>query len=683
MKLIKMMIFIVPILLQAHSGALANASGAELGFLFFIPILVFFFFLRIFLNTTPIIFALLAILGVLFIIIQIGSYKDRHTPKPRHTYQRPYTYGVYDGNQTAYGTSEKNLSSSSNMTDYYRKKFKSLVKFEMYDNSIYDNEKINYHNPIVLIDTKNKLLRLYEKGRDKALFKTFKVRDRPKLAVYDKNDDKIYAVFDNLKGVYILNNIRKEEYVKIQKQVAHTINILSQPWWRSPKYKSLNIPKNDTKKLEKFLSKHSYRGYIYQVKVIGDRASVVLTLEKNKNFKLKFLLKKQEHWRIKNIFYGDLWKSKVNGTEDTLQSIDIEPYLNKSTEFYYQELKRYIEQFTKESSKYAIFESRIKYGLALKCIEQNLSKEDDIWNITANLRVSALNSITSNASIKKQYQDNIDYLYSNDKYYDFDLVEKMSNYTVEDASDNACQKNMSTTQMYDLFMDRYIKAYERRIKHAYDEQKILKVWHREIVKGYSVYFDKRETIKKKQQEIQRIKNQKIQQEREKVQRVKRKKRALIYEEEKKQRNHKKFLELRRKIKEGISDREKSQLLYMSIYDENLQAIDFLLKNGVDMYRWKIPKFYTPFTSAFDQSKAIEITKIFLRYNVDVNWRYGMSETPLTLAAKGCRNPKLVKLLLDNGADPYVVDEFGFNTVNGLFRYCKKNSNYNEIIVFQS
>lgn len=88
--------------------------------------------------------------------------------------------------------------------------------------------------------------------------------------------------------------------------------------------------------------------------------------------------------------------------------------------------------------------------------------------------------------------------------------------------------------------------------------------------------------------------------------------------------------------------------------------------------------YSPLTSLLNTNR-VSTVKLFLKHGVDVNYQYNKGETALTEASKGCKNFDMVKLLLYNGADPTLMDKFGFTTKTGLFRYCRKDANYEKMM----
>ncbi len=120
------------------------------------------------------------------------------------------------------------------------------------------------------------------------------------------------------------------------------------------------------------------------------------------------------------------------------------------------------------------------------------------------------------------------------------------------------------------------------------------------------------------------------------------------------------------------------LLRIAVSYKNKYVINRLLESGADMYAMDKYNAYYPFTSAASDGD-VEIVKLFLKHGVDVNYQYKKSETALTEAAKGCTNFELVQLLLDNGANPKLMDMYGQNTISGLSRYCRDKNSYKKMM----
>ena len=121
-------------------------------------------------------------------------------------------------------------------------------------------------------------------------------------------------------------------------------------------------------------------------------------------------------------------------------------------------------------------------------------------------------------------------------------------------------------------------------------------------------------------------------------------------------------------------------LMFSIYQNDDKLVEILLKNGANPNVIGKNGLYSPLSKVCVANK-ISTAKLLLKYGADINYQDKKSETALTVAAKGCKNFELVKLLLDSGANPTLMDMFGHNTLTGLRRYCNDTVAYRKMKKF--
>ncbi len=114
------------------------------------------------------------------------------------------------------------------------------------------------------------------------------------------------------------------------------------------------------------------------------------------------------------------------------------------------------------------------------------------------------------------------------------------------------------------------------------------------------------------------------------------------------------------------------------HDDKL--VQILLKNGANPNVIGRNGLYTPLSAACVTNR-ISTAKLLLKYGANVNYQYKKSETALTVAIKKCTNFKLVKLLLDNGANSKLIDIYGGDTFRTLKIFCRKDSEYNKMKQF--
>ena len=121
-------------------------------------------------------------------------------------------------------------------------------------------------------------------------------------------------------------------------------------------------------------------------------------------------------------------------------------------------------------------------------------------------------------------------------------------------------------------------------------------------------------------------------------------------------------------------------LSFAIYQNNDTTVKILLDHGANPNVIDGNGNYTPLSQAILNGRESTVN-ILIRhqYSMDVNFQSSKSETALTVAAKGCKKFKIVRLLLYKGANPDLIDRFGFTSKSGLFRYCKKDANYEKMM----
>ncbi len=349
---------------------------------------------------------------------------------------------------------------------------------------------------------------------------------------------------------------------------------------------------------------------------------------------------------------------------------------NKTIVYYDTQLRENIKSFIDATDRYELFKARIKYGLALECIKKQLKQQKiDYWEENNRYRLNARNNYAATPEKIQQSKNNELRLFENAKIFDFNLIEDIETtllYPVEPKDIDLCYLQTPVDDIFALFMDLYSERYDTVNKS--------REWYAALERSHPEYFEK--IRRKKYEEYKHLKALQKQRTIERTKKNKRldkvaiEKQRIRISERKIARNKKQLNEIKEHIASGknIEERDKRgyTLLHIAVIAKNLEAVELLLEHRADMYARDSNGFHSPFSLA---AEDIGLFKLFLKHGADVNYQYNKSETALTLAAKGCRNFELVKLLLSKGADPDLIDKYGYTSRTGLFRYCKKNQNY--------
>lgn len=200
----------------------------------------------------------------------------------------------------------------NDVADEYERAIKSYERVAFGDTRRLENE-ILFHEPIVLIDRENRQLRLFEK-RERERFRPFSVPFTPRMAVYERNSDRIFVVYEEVRGVYILENARKDAYTALQNLVVRLIDTSVHSPEQLPRTKIHALHDQQLERLRDTLMLKPDIRYEYEIAVSGDRAYVYVTSESYPSLHLTFILAKKGEWIIRDVLYGDREKLKVLGS---------------------------------------------------------------------------------------------------------------------------------------------------------------------------------------------------------------------------------------------------------------------------------------------------------------------------------------------------------------------------------
>ena len=206
-------------------------------------------------------------------------------------------------------------------TDYQLSRIDSVDEYQKYKRTYRTNDNINFGDykklknifldsvPIVLIDKENKQIRLFERSNSEQ-FRPFSVPYTPKVALYKSaqnhmDGDKILVAYEEVKGVYILENINTKEYTHLQTMVKELINTSTQTpeLVKTLKTHTLKSKKLDT--LREILMRKPNITYNYSVDVSKNQAYVYITSRDYPLLHIIFLFTKTDQWVISDILYQD------------------------------------------------------------------------------------------------------------------------------------------------------------------------------------------------------------------------------------------------------------------------------------------------------------------------------------------------------------------------------------------
>lgn len=390
----------------------------------------------------------------------------------------------------------------------------------------------------------------------------------------------------------------------------------------------------------------------------------------------------------------------------------INDHNDSRVKFYVEELNKSGEEYLQAATVPRVFKARVKRKLALNCIGYFLQKHhDETWleQVEAVDR-NQLNAFEQNTTLYYKRKDDKDWKFYNHFYFNeiYEVQEKVASSFEEDVSRQSCEKLQTTEKMFEKFLPLYISTKESTLQRYIEDEKtasyfgtLNKGFYRKSIKEmkrllailYTGFPKMKEKKEIEQRKLEKEYQKALLYERKRIEK-KRKKARKAYENSKMRKEYPLFAAIQhhyyedvKKLLDGGIDPNRVEKydklgftpLFIAISNNDIPAIKLLIEHGANMRQMDENNFYNPFTWAVDGGdKNIGIVKLLLNGGADVNYQYNNSETALTIAAKGCKNYKLVELLLDYGADPYLVDEYGYNTLTGLKRYCRDKAAYNKM-----
>lgn len=133
--------------------------------------------------------------------------------------------------------------------------------------------------------------------------------------------------------------------------------------------------------------------------------------------------------------------------------------------FYKKELEKYTREFIDADKMYEIFESRIKYGLALDCIRTRLDIYTEDIEMGNWYRRNARNEYLDTEKKVKKSKNNEAYLFEYGDVYDLKLANKIIDNILiikENGNNTICEQKYPINKIYKLFIDIYSSSYYKQ-----------------------------------------------------------------------------------------------------------------------------------------------------------------------------------------------------------------------------
>lgn len=313
-------------------------------------------------------------------------------------------------------------------------------------------------------------------------------------------------------------------------------------------------------------------------------------------------------------------KSSDNPITSAYKTVE---YNNTKIDFYKTELEKASAQFIEADSMYEILHGDVKRDLALNCIAFFIKKagNEDWRNESYKYRDNARNKYANTTERVKKAKKNESYL--GHHFYDYDfgdihhIEEEIANEWDVNGNKQTCEKTVSANDMYAIFLDKYIKNREETKIRWLDDQsrrtsnKDKRFWSKQIDKIDAwieeLYKKSPNYLKKKAEEAKalEIEIRRVEQEYKKTEAI-----------------NKKHQNVQNKI----------------IYEQDVQR--------------GVPPIFAAIQNHLDE-KLFEI----LDGGADIEMKNKFGTTPLSFAIYQ-HDDNLVKILLDYGANPNVIDGNG-------------------------
>ncbi len=183
------------------------------------------------------------------------------------------------------------------LKDYWKTHEKNPYILKDY---VYQKPKQNKYGVYAIIDAPNKQFTVAYKDKR---FLTTHLQNTPEYITHQLPEDLFYVVFSDQPGLHIYENIRKDNYTKVQNTVKKFIEQIITPWWRKPDLDKINI---DNGKLERFIAlfnpyeidqRHQIQ---YKVMAYSNNTSDVQIVVDKKHTTM-FKLAKDDDWKVEDL----------------------------------------------------------------------------------------------------------------------------------------------------------------------------------------------------------------------------------------------------------------------------------------------------------------------------------------------------------------------------------------------
>ena len=328
--------------------------------------------------------------------------------------------------------------------------------------------------------------------------------------------------------------------------------------------------------------------------------------------------------------------------------------------------------------------AKVKQDLVLNCIGYFSQEYDKKWNEEIQLLKNSQSYSPMDVMSQRNSEEWEFYEYCHFNELS-DVEEKIANSLDKNISKSSCEKLESAEEMFYRVLPLYIALQETKLKDYIQKKKVASVTGK-----YNQRFYQKEIIKihKLMQIFNKgfsLSNHNMLEDNTTA-KVKNISSFTAYKKDKERGVSPLFAAIQNGLYEEVSDlinkgenvdaknKFSSPPLIFAIEHKDARIVKILLSHGAKSDVMDGKDIYSALSKASSKN-SISTVKLLIKYGANVNYQYKENETALTVAAKGCENFELVKLLLDNGADAMLMDRFGYSTLMGLRRYCSDDISY--------